>query len=131
MESNFKACDLPMLWIDYVNKGEIDKLVALYNTKAILMPTFSPHFVKNEKELRNYFTQLASREELQVRIHDKTMTCLQIHGESYVANGIYSFEFKVDDTVLTFPSRFTFVIDTKEKSPILHHHSSQIPRTLG
>ena len=56
------------------------------------------------------------------------------HGNLQIAdlmvNGIYDFQFLMDGTLLTFPSRFTFVIDLEKESPILHHHSSQVPRTL-
>ena len=125
-----EAPDFPAFWADCVNQGRIDDLIALYHEGAVLMPTFSPHAAKNIEQLRSYFTLLFSKENLQVKLHEKTLDCLRTGERSYVINGIYDFKFDVDGTLLTFPSRFTFVIDLGNESPILHHHSSQVPRTL-
>lgn len=130
MKTTIQPDKFPGLWANYVNKGLIEEVVELYNPKSVLMPTFSPHCLRSKEELRGYFTQLASREALNVRLHENTIDCLEINEQSFVINGIYSFEFQVDGTLLTFPSRFTFVIDLKKDNPILHHHSSQIPRNL-
>jgi hypothetical protein len=130
MISDIKAPEFPAYWADCVNKGRIDDLISLYYEGAVLMPTFSPHAAKNKEDLKNYFTLLSERDGMQVNIHDKALDCLQIKEKTYVVNGIYEFKFNVDDIFRTFPSRFTFVIDFGKKSPILHHHSSQIPRTL-
>jgi hypothetical protein len=124
-----EALDFPAFWADCVNQGRIDDLIALYHECAVLMPTFSPHAAKNREELRSYFTQLSSRENLYVKLHAKTLDCLRTGEQSYVVNGIYDFKFSIDGTLQTFPSRFTLVIDLGKESPILHHHSSQMPRT--
>lgn len=102
-------------------------MLALYDDSAILMPTFSPHAFKDKAELRVYFEQLGTREALNVKLHENTVVCQRIEEQRYVISGIYSFAFKLDETELTFPSRFTFVVDLDRPSPILHHHSSQMP----
>ena len=127
---DIKAPEFPAYWADCVNNSRINDLISLYYEGAVLMPTFSPHVVKKKEELKSYFTILSERDGLHVTIHDKALDCLQIEEKAYVVNGIYDFKFSVDDIFQTFPSRFTFVIDFGKKSPILHHHSSQIPRTL-
>ena len=130
MTQVIEAPDFPDFWIDCVNQSRIDDVIALYHDSAVLMPTFSPHTAKNREGLRSYFTHLSAREDLNVTLHKETLDYLRIGDRSYVVNGIYVFMFRVDETLLTFPSRFTFVIDLGKESPILHHHSSQIPRTL-
>ena len=130
MPQAVEAPDFPAFWASYINRGRIEDLIALYHEGAVLMPTFSPHAAKNEEGLRDYFTLLLSREGLSVSLHEETLDCLPIDEQTYVVNGIYDFKFSVDGTLLTFPSRFTFVIDLERERPILHHHSSQIPRTL-
>ncbi len=125
-----EASDFPAFWADCVNQSRIDDVIALYHDGAVLMPTFSPHAVKDRAALRRYFGQLASREGLEVTLHEETVHCLPAGEQRYVITGIYDFKFSVDGTMLTFPSRFTFVIDLARESPILHHHSSQVPRTL-
>lgn len=126
-----EAPDFPAFWANCVNQGRLDDVITLYHDSAVLMPTFSPHALKTEEALRDYFTLLSSRENLRVTLHEKTLNCLPTGEQTYVVNGVYDFKFSVDDDLLTFPSRFTFVIDLGKESPILHHHSSQIPRTLS
>ncbi|MGH1485538.1 MAG: DUF4440 domain-containing protein [Cellvibrionaceae bacterium] len=121
----------PNLWADYVNQGELQKLLGLYNDTATLLPTFSPRSVNTEEKLIEYFEKLSSRDGLNVSLHDNTVHPQKIGAQSYVISGIYSFKFEVDGTLLTFPSRFTFVVDLSLEKPILHHHSSQIPRNLS
>lgn len=131
MTNPIQACDFPALWASLVNSGDVEQVIALYQDHPILMPTFSPHTVKDETRLREYFTQLASREGLAVKLHESTVVCQKTGETSYVITGIYSFMFDVDGTILTFPSRFTFVIDLNNEKPIIHHHSSQVPRNLN
>lgn len=94
------------------------------------MPTFSPHSVIGQEGAKRYFTQLSSREGLNVMLYDTTVEVIDTEDDTYVITGVYIFGFKVDGIALMFPSRFTFSVDMKKESPILHHHSSQIPRTL-
>jgi len=128
---NIDAKDFPAFWAQMINDGRVEETINLYDDGSVLMPTFSPHTVKTRADLTDYFTQLASREALEVSLHEKTVECVQAGETSYVLSGIYSFKFEVDETLLTFPSRFTFLIDLSLEKPIKHHHSSQIPRTLS
>ena len=118
-------------WISGICKGEMQEVENLYNKSAILIPTFSPHTVNDHKGVRQYFEQLATRDNLQVRLYEKSLKKQMLGGTAWVLSGIYSFEFEVDQLLLTFPSRFTFIVDLDEKSPIMHHHSSQVPRNLS
>ena len=131
MFSSLEASEFPAFLADLVRSKKLDEVIALYDESAVLMPTFSPHSIKKVAGLRGYFTQLSRREDLNVTLHKNTVVCLPISAHDYVLLGIYSWQFKVDETLLTFPSRFTFVLDLAKKSPIMHHHSSQIPRTLS
>ena len=117
-------------WIDYVNKLEVESIIRLYDDECILLPTFSPHCISDAKQLKDYFIQLSTRKNLSVELHHETLRKIQIIECKYIVTGIYSFHFMVDDANLTFPSRFTFALDVSKKKPIIHHHSSQIPRTL-
>lgn len=118
-------------WIEYVNKLEVDNVVGLYDGASTILPTFSPHSLSTPQHIREYFTQLSTRKNISVTIHNETLRKHEIGENKYVLVGIYSFIFMVDDVSLTFPSRFTFILDLSKEKPILHHHSSQIPRTLS
>ncbi len=127
---DIKASNFPSYWADCVNNSRIEDLTALYHEGAVLMPTFSPQVAKSKKEIETYFQLLSSKEGIHVSTHDEDQNCLQVDKRIAVVNGTYDFKFNVDDALQVFPSRFSFVIDLSIDSPILHHHSSQIPRTL-
>lgn len=117
-------------WVHAVRAGELDSVVGMYAEESVLLPTFSPHRVATEGGLRKYFSALFTREALGVELHEESLRIIPVGATTATLIGIYSFSFAVDGSVLTFPSRFTFVIDTSRQAPILHHHSSQVPRTL-
>jgi hypothetical protein len=78
-----------------------------------------------------YFEQLATRQGVGVKLHDKSLRTQLMSDTLHTLSGVYSFEFEVDQVLLSFPSRFTFVVDLSREKPILHHHSSQVPRNLS
>ena len=119
-------------WIERVRANDLDGVVGMYADASVLLPTFSPHRINTETGLRDYFAALFTRDGLQVAVHEGSLRVIPMAGTAATLVGIYSFSFVVDDDErLTFPSRFTFVVDTAADRPILHHHSSQVPRTLS
>ncbi|MDZ4731524.1 MAG: nuclear transport factor 2 family protein [Xanthomonadales bacterium] len=130
-QSFTKPMDVLNAWIDAVNQREIDTIVAMYSADHVLLPTFSPHMLRDDASTRQYFEQLASRQGLFVRVHQRTLTEQVLNEHSTVLCGIYTWSFEVDDELLSFASRFSFIVDLSEDQPIRHHHSSQIPRTLN
>jgi len=125
------AEDVLSQWISGICTGTIDEVECLYHENAVLVPTFSPHTVNTTQGIRQYFDQLATRDKLQVRLYDKSLKKQFLGGNAWVLSGIYAFEFEVDQLLLTFPSRFTFAVDLSNEKPIVHHHSSQVPRNLS
>jgi hypothetical protein len=117
-------------WMQAVNTGDVAGLLALYDETAILIPTFSSRILNNSARLRDYFERLGSREDLSIALHDKTMQ-EQTLGEQIVAiSGIYCWRFVIDGELLSFEARFSYLLNLASPHPILHHHSSQIPRVL-
>lgn len=125
------AQEVVSLWINAVNERRLDDLLALYDSECSLLPTFSPHTLKAETSRRTYFEQLASRPGMEVFLHEKTLRVQAISNGVEIASGIYRFQFAIDDEPLVFEARFSFLVDRNRKAPIMHHHSSQIPRTLS
>jgi hypothetical protein len=118
-------------WIAGICRGDMRRVEMLYHDNAVLIPTFSPHTAGTPEGVRQYFEQLATRLDLQVRLHERSLRTQWLGNDVYALSGIYSFEFEVDQLLLTFPSRFTFIVDLAQEKPILHHHSSQVPRNLS
>lgn len=125
------ARELLTIWIQAVNDGDVALLTGLYDSSARLLPTFSPHFLSKPEQIHNYFEQLASREDLSVQLHEGSVVDQQLSESVSGASGLYSFSFRVDGVLLSFASRFSFLVDTTKPAPIIHHHSSQVPRTLN
>jgi len=118
-------------WVSRVCCGNPEDIAALYHEDAVLIPTFSPHTVTSPDGVKGYFEQLATRDGLGVRLHNKAVRKQPLSETLHTISGIYSFEFEVDQVLLSFPSRFSFVIDITFDRPIVHHHSSQVPRNLS
>jgi hypothetical protein len=117
-------------WMQAVNNGDVESLLDLYDSQAVLIPTFSNRLLNAPDKLREYFEKLGSREELSIALHEKTLIVQELKNPIFSLSGIYNWRFIVDGELLNFEARFSYVIDLSRPNPILHHHSSQIPRML-
>ncbi len=116
-------------WTRCVNDRDL-AVLELYDPTAVLVPTFSSRLLNTPEKIREYFTTLCSRDELGLELHQKPRHTSPVVGDIHVLSGIYRWRFAVDEELLNFEARFTFVLDLARRAPILHHHSSQIPRML-
>jgi hypothetical protein len=117
-------------WMQAVNAGDVEALLALYDEKAVLIPTFSNRLLGQPEKIRDYFEKLSTREELSIALHEKTLGIQQIKDQVHAMHGIYCWRFAIDGELLSFEARFSYLLDMALPHPILQHHSSQIPRTL-
>lgn len=122
--------DILEQWMKAVNNGNVESLLSLYDNEAVLIPTFSNRLLNTPEKLRDYFEKLGSREELSIALHEKTLIIQELKNQIYSLSGIYNWRFAVDGELLNFEARFSYLIDLSKSNPILHHHSSQIPRML-
>ncbi len=117
-------------WMQAVNQGDVANLLALYAPQAVLIPTFSNRLLNTPDKLRDYFEKLGSREELSIALHEKTLLTQTLGETVFALSGIYNWRFAVDGELLNFEARFSYLLDLALPAPILHHHSSQIPRMV-
>ena len=117
-------------WVSFVNEKNMNGLLALYSVDSVLIPTFSNRILNTPEKIRDYFEKLCSRECLNVNLHERTLLHREIQNDIYSLSGIYCWRFAVDGELLTFEAHFSYVINLSFPNPILHHHSSQIPRML-
>lgn len=117
-------------WMELVHKGELEEILSLYDQNAILIPTFSDSIQNTPEKISEYFKRLLSRKSLKLTLHPKTIRTQQLNAILFVVSGIYQWKFNVEDELITYEARFTFVVDISKPSPIIHHHSSQIPRMV-
>ena len=125
-----EAKDILNKWINAINKADIESVLGLYHKDAILIPTFSNRLLNDPNKIREYFERLGGYAELSIALHEKTLTVQPIGNDKYALCGIYCWRFLLDDELLSFEARFSYVIDPSLERPIIHHHSSQIPRML-
>lgn len=117
-------------WMQLVNTGDVEGLLAQYDATAVLIPTFSNRLLGKPAGIREYFEKLCSREELSIALHEKTLSVQTVQDEIYLLSGIYCWRFAIDGELFTFEARFSYTVNLASDRPILHHHSSQIPRML-
>ncbi|GAB4368901.1 MAG: hypothetical protein Kow009_05600 [Spirochaetales bacterium] len=67
---------------------------------------------------------------MEVSLHEKSLTVQSLEHGMSILGGIYTWKFEVEGELLHFEARFTFVLDGSKAHPILHHHSSQVPRMV-
>ncbi len=125
-----KPEDILKKWMNSINEADVEQLLTLYNENAVLIPTFSNRLLSTPARIREYFEKLGAREELSIALHEKTLIIQPTQQEMYAMCGIYCWRFAVDGELLSFEARFSYLINLALPCPILHHHSSQIPRML-
>lgn len=125
-----RPIDVIQAFADGVNEGSASKLISLYDESAVLIPTFSSRIRKSPEQIRDYFETLTQKPGMGLGLHDKTVNIIQVQDDVYALSGLYLWRFSVDDEMLNFEARFSYIVDLQREKPILQHHSSQIPRTL-
>ena len=118
-------------WLGGVNDGEFESVVGLYHKNAVLLPTFSNRTMASIEAIKGYFEQLGAREGLGIDLHESTLRTQQYDDHIEGIMGIYRWRFNVEQEGLSFEARFTMIADLTSETPILHHHSSQVPRDLS
>ena len=110
-----------------VNALAVDDLLALYDEDAVLLPTFSEDFLANKKGIRGYFEKLCAQGEIEVSLNEGSLLERTLVDGLHSISGIYRWRLGGDEETVVIEARFTFVMDLNRSSPILHHHSSQLP----
>ncbi|WP_447528386.1 MULTISPECIES: nuclear transport factor 2 family protein [unclassified Vreelandella] len=117
-------------WMQAINDADVEALLALYDDNAVLIPTFSNRIANNSEKHRDYFERLGARPGLSITLHEKTLIIQEMSETLCSLTGLYNWRFEVEGELLNFEARFSYVVDLSKEAPILHHHSSQIPRML-
>ncbi len=113
------------LWINTVCTNEVDDILTLYDSEAVLHPTISPVLVDNHDKRREYFSLFKQQGQLSAQINECR---IRIFDEMAINSGTYTFIVRKDGQTREIPARFSF---TYRKTPngwkIVDHHSSPLP----
>tara|TARA_B100000674_G_scaffold229314_1_gene188544 strand:+ start:3787 stop:4167 length:381 start_codon:yes stop_codon:yes gene_type:complete len=108
-------------WNHALQTGDPKKIVALYESNAVLLPTASSKVRHNHEEIEDYFVYFMAKQPTG-RIDESNV---RIFSQMVINSGLYTFAFK-DKSVVQ--ARFTFVYRWNGvRWMIIEHHSSPIP----
>ena len=116
------------LWISRVNELAVEDLLDLYAESAVLLPTFSNDLLTGKSDIRSYFEELSGQQQIEVSVDQQSIVTQRFSDNLQAISGIYRWRLGTDDKAMAIEARFTFILDLSISSPILHHHSSQLPR---
>ena len=114
------------LWVKYFNENNALGILTLYDANASLIPTFSSDFSTSNKTIKGYFSKLFTKQLVSVTVEESKMDELNTTN-CQIIFGVYTFTYMDEGTLITVPSRYTFLLDLERSRPILHHHSSKLP----
>lgn len=121
--SDQKIADLFELWNDTLQTGDPNKVAALYETNAILLPTVSNQVRHNHEEIADYFVHFLAKGP-QGSIDESN---IRTFGDIAINSGVYTFSFSNGDKV---QARYTYVYRWNGQDwKIIEHHSSAMPES--
>ena len=110
-------------WDEYFNNDNLPCILNLYDTRSILIPTFSSEILSDKRQIKEYFVNVIKEQKGSVEIQYNSIYEQKIGENIYLLNGNYIFKLKRKKNIL---ARFTFLINPLSVNPIKHHHSSRI-----
>ena len=110
-------------WDEYFNTANLPCILNLYDTRSILIPTFSSEILSDKRQIKEYFVNLIKEQKGSVEIQYNSIYEHKIGENIYLLNGNYIFKLKGKKNIL---ARFTFLINPLSVNAIKHHHSSRI-----
>jgi hypothetical protein len=119
--------NLPEIWNEFVNSGDVDGVCSLYATDARLLATFAKEPVDDESSIRAYFEGFTSRPGAGVSFDEHGSRRQEVSDQIFLYTGTYTFFHGEAEQRQQFPARYSFLVDEASGAKILHHHSSLIP----
>ena len=112
-------------WADAFNTRDPERVLALYDTDAVLWGTTSPTLRNTPAARREYFSSMPQRPNQRVTLGEQHV---RVFGEVAVNSGTYTFTNSQDGKVTSNHSRFSFTYVRKgDRWVIVDHHSSAVP----
>lgn len=113
-------------WADAMSRHDMEGVLALYDSQAVLWGTRSPTIRETPEKVRQYFNILRtvppSYKAVLVEQH------IRVYGDMAINSGRYNFSEVRDGKEIVRPSRFSFVYRNRDgRWLIVDHHSSAVP----
>ena len=110
-------------WGKYFNNANLPCILNLYDTRSILIPTFSSEILSDKRQIKEYFVNVIKEQKVSVEIQYNSIYEQKVGENIYLLNGIYIFKLKKEKNI---NARYTLLINPLSDKPIKHHHSSRI-----
>ena len=113
-------------WIDGMTRHDIEGVLALYDSEAVLWGTRSPMLRDTPATVREYFNILRTVPPSYKAVLGEQRT--RIYGDIAINTGSYTFSEVRDGKEILRPARFRFVSRNRDgRWLIVDHHSSAVP----
>ena len=119
--------EIPQIWCERINAGDLEGVLALYEESALLLATFDAQPLDQPVQRREYFENFLNRPGAGVEIDETTLVHSRHSEGVYQATGLYTFFYEEGGVLVRQSARFTFIVSVDERPLILHHHSSLVP----
>ncbi len=113
-------------WIDAMTSHDIERVLALYDSQAVLWGTRSPKLRDSPAAVRDYFNILRTvPPSYKVVLGEQR---IRIYGDIAINTGTYTFSEVRDGKEILRPARYSFVyLNRGGRWLIVDHHSSAVP----
>jgi uncharacterized protein (TIGR02246 family) len=113
-------------WADGMTRHDIEGVLALYDSEAVLWGTRSPTLRDNPASVREYFNILRTVPPSYKAVLGEQR--IRIYGDIAINTGTYTFSEVRDGKEILRPARFSFVYRNRDgRWLIVDHHSSAVP----
>src|SRR5512134_680159 len=113
-------------WADAMTSHDIEKVVALYDSEAVLWGTRSPTLRDDPQTVRDYFNILKTVPASYKAVLGEQR--IRVYGDMAINTGSYTFSETRDGKEIVRPARFSFVYRNRGgRWLIVDHHSSAVP----
>jgi uncharacterized protein (TIGR02246 family) len=113
-------------WIEGMTRHDVDSVVALYDSEAVLWGTRSPTLRDNPSKVREYFNMLRTVPPTYKAVLGEQR--IRVYGNLAINTGTYTFSELRDGKEVVRPARFSFVFrNVNGRWLIIDHHSSAMP----
>jgi len=112
-------------WAEAFNSRNPERVLALYDSEAVLWGTISPTLRDTPETIRDYFKSMPAQPQVRVAVGEHR---IRVYGETAINTGYYTFSNVRDGQPVTIPARFSFTYRQRERRwLIVDHHSSAVP----
>jgi len=124
--SRGEIAEATQAWADAMTSHDVERVLALYDSEAVVWGTRSPKLADNPEAVRGYFNILRTVPPSYKAVLGEQR--IRLYGDIAINSGTYTFSEVRDGKEIIRPARFSFVYRNRNgRWLIVDHHSSAVP----